>query len=91
MNALTLNHSYSVLWLPDSSPFPELNETPFGSAPDSAIVAVGKPFAVTTKVPPVPTEKIVLLALVIAGASSTLIVNVWVAGLPNPVAVKVSM
>ena len=45
--------------------------TPVGSAPVSLIAMlalVGKPVVVTEKVPAVPTVKVVLLALVIAGA-----------------------
>jgi uncharacterized membrane protein len=49
--------------------FPLLvNVTPLGSAPVSVIVGVGVPVVVTVKVPAPPTVKVVLLALVIAGA-----------------------
>lgn len=52
--------------VPDNTP-PE-KVTPVGSVPDSAIVGVGKPVAVTVKVLNVPEAKVVLLALVMAGA-----------------------
>ena len=39
---------------------------------------------VTVKVPAVPTVKVALAALVIAGAWLTVRVKVWVAALPTP-------
>ena len=47
---------------------PALNVTPAGSAPDSVIVGVGKPVAVTVNVPGAPSVNVVLLALVMTGA-----------------------
>jgi hypothetical protein len=47
-----------------------LKVTPLGSAPVSVRDGVGVPVAVTVKVPAVPTTKVALLALVIAGAWS---------------------
>src|SRR6202000_2678026 len=52
---------------------------PAGRAPLSDRVAVGKPVVVTVNVPAVPTRNVVLLALVMAGASSTVSVKVWTA------------
>ena len=43
-------------------------ETPPGSEPDSVRVGTGVPVAVIVKLPAVPAVKVVLLALVIAGA-----------------------
>ena len=51
---------------------PVLKVTPEGRAPDSERVGVGEPLAVTVNEPAVPTVKVVLLALVIAGAVGTL-------------------
>ena len=45
-----------------------LNETPVGSAPDSLILGVGVPVAVTVNDPAAPTVNVVPFALVIAGA-----------------------
>lgn len=47
---------------------PALNVTPLGSVPDSAILGVGDPVAVTVNEPATPSVKAVLLALVMAGA-----------------------
>ena len=44
------------------------NDTPLGRAPLSVSAGVGKPVVVTVKLPAVPTVKVVLLALVMAGA-----------------------
>ena len=44
------------------------NVMPPGSAPVSLRVGVGNPVVVTVNVPAVPTVKVVLLALVMAGA-----------------------
>jgi len=50
-------------------PFPlSVKVTPFGSAPDSLRLDVGKPVVVTVNVPAAPTENVVVVALVIAGA-----------------------
>ena len=49
--------------------------TPPGSAPVSLRAAVGKPVVVTVKVPSVPVVNVVLSALVIAGAWSTVSVK----------------
>src|ERR1700722_12756402 len=69
-----------------------LNERPFGNAPASLNVGVGKPVAARSKVPAVPTVNVALLAVVIAGASSMTRVKVWDAsGLSPLVAVKVSV
>ena len=54
--------------VPLSTPVLPLNVTPLGSAPVSLKVDAGKPLAVTVNVPAVPTLKVVLFALVIAGA-----------------------
>jgi hypothetical protein len=45
-----------------------LNVTPPGSAPDSAILGVGEPVAVTVNEPATPSVNVVLFALVMAGA-----------------------
>jgi hypothetical protein len=69
-------------------PFPLFtNVTPLGSVPVSVKVGVGDPVAVTVKLPAAPTVNVVLLALVIAGATCavfTVRVNAWLAGLPTP-------
>ncbi len=65
-------------------PVPAVNVTPLGSAPVSLSVGVGTPAAVTVKVPAVPTVKVVLFALVIAGAWLTVSVKFWVASAPTP-------
>jgi hypothetical protein len=50
-------------------PFPlSRNETPLGNDPFSEIAAVGNPVVVTANEPAVPTRKVALLLLVIAGA-----------------------
>ena len=55
--------------------------TPVGNVPVETTRAglVGKPLVVTPKVPPTPTLNVVLSALVIAGAWSTVRVKDWVA------------
>src|SRR5437879_5686934 len=58
--------------------------TPLGRAPDSVKVGAGKPVAVTVKEPAVPTVKVVLSALVMAGAWLTVSVKLWVAFEPTP-------
>ena len=61
-------------------PFPlSTKVTPRGKVPASLINGVGKPVAVTVKVPGLPAEKVVVLGLVIVGASLTVKVNDWVA------------
>jgi hypothetical protein len=63
------------------------NVTPLGSAPVSVSVGVGDPVVVTVKLPAVPTVNVVLLALVIAGATCavfTVKVKAWLAGPPTP-------
>jgi hypothetical protein len=47
---------------------PALKVTPVGSAPDSVIVGVGDPVAVTVNEPAAPWVNVVLLALVMVGA-----------------------
>lgn len=54
--------------VPLRTPVPALKVTPLGSAPLSLNAGAGTPLAVTVKVPAIPTVKVVLLALVIAGA-----------------------
>jgi hypothetical protein len=54
--------------VPLSTPVEVLNVTPAGSVLDSVSVGAGVPVAVTLNVPAVPTVKVALLALVIAGA-----------------------
>jgi len=65
--------------VPLSTPVVALNVTPLGSVPLSLRVGVGKPVAVTVNEPAVPTVNVVLLALVMAGASLTVSVKLWVA------------
>jgi cell division protein FtsL len=55
------------------------NVTPLGSVPLSLSDGVGVPVVVAVKLPAVPTVNVVLLALVIAGAWSTVSVKHWVA------------
>ena len=57
---------------------------PSGKTPTSLIAGVGKPAAVTVKVPAVPTANVVLDVLVIAGGRVTVSVNDCVASLPTP-------
>jgi hypothetical protein len=45
-----------------------LKVTGLGNEPDSLRAGVGEPVVVTVKLPAAPTEKVVLLALVILGA-----------------------
>ena len=47
-----------------------VNVTPLGRAPVSVIAGVGEPVVVTVNVPGLPTVKVALFALVIAGAAS---------------------
>ena len=62
--------------VPLSTPVAVLKVTPVGSAPVSESVGAGNPVAVTVNVPAVPTVNPALFALVIAGARSTVSVNV---------------
>ena len=64
--------------------------TPVGNVPVCDTVGVGKPVVVTVNVPGVPTMKVVLAALVIAGACWTFSVNAW-AGLEPAVLVAVKV
>lgn len=52
--------------VPESTP-PVLNATPLGIAPFAVNVEADEPEAVTLKLPAVPTVKVVVAALVIAG------------------------
>jgi hypothetical protein len=61
-----------------------VNVTPLGSVPVSLTDGVGAPVAVNAKVPAVPTVKVVLFALVIAGPWFTVKVKLWVASGPTP-------
>jgi hypothetical protein len=92
---LAVNVSTYVPPLPDAGvplnvpvPFPLFtNVTPLGSAPVSVSVGVGAPVVVTVKLPAAPTVKVVVFALVIAGATCavfTVRVKAWLAGLPTP-------
>src|SRR5215469_470449 len=60
------------------------NRKPRGSRPFSARVGVGKPLVRTVKLPRALTLKMARLADVIAGAWSTVSVNVWVAAGETP-------
>ena len=65
----------------------ELNVTPLGNVPDSLIVGVGDPVAVTANVPDEPTVNVVLVALVNIGdwlAATTVSVKLWTAFAPTP-------
>src|SRR5262249_1355486 len=64
-----------------------------GRAADSDQVGAGTPVAVTVKVPAVPAVKVVLLALVMAGASSTMMVigGVTASGMPPLLALTVNV
>jgi len=64
--------------VPDSTPVVELKVTPEGRVPVSERAGVGKPVAVTVKLPSEPVVKVTLFALVIAGAWFTVSVNDWV-------------
>jgi hypothetical protein len=83
--------------VPLSFPVPlplSVKVTPLGSAPDSLRAGAGKPVVVTAKVPAVPTVNVAVLALVMAGAWSTLRVKAFVAviaGVLESVAVTVKL
>ena len=70
--------------VPLSTPVEVLNVTPLGKAPASLSVGAGKPVAVTVNVPAVPTVKLAVLALVIAGACWTVRVKLCTAAEPTP-------
>src|SRR5207245_3753352 len=72
--------------VPLSTPVVALNVTPLGKVPVSLKVGVGKPVAVTVKLPAVPTVNVVLLALVMVGAWFTVSVKLCVAFVPTPLA-----
>ena len=57
----------------------ELRVTPLGRGPLVVKVGAGRPVAATWNEPNVPTVKVVWLALVMAGAWSTVSVKLWVA------------
>jgi hypothetical protein len=64
--------------------------TPPGNTPASTKEGAGKPVVITVNDAELPTVNVVLLGLVIAGASSTVKVKFWVALVPTPLlAVKV--
>ncbi len=65
--------------------------TPGGSAPTSLNVGVGTPVAATVKVEATPTGKIVLAALVMAGAWLTMNVNDCVASGSTPLLAVISI
>ena len=60
--------------------------TPAGKEPVSLMAAVGKPVVVMANEPAWPTVKVVVLALVIAGAWLTVRVKLWVASGRVPLA-----
>ena len=62
---------------PESTPLAKV--TPFGRFPNSVMVGVGTPTAVTVKLPATPLVKVVVLAEVKAGAEFTVRVKDWVA------------
>jgi hypothetical protein len=67
-----------------------LRVTPLGRVPVSLKVGAGNPVAVTEKDPALPTVKVVLLVLVMAGGWCTVRVKCWVAsGLTPLLAVTV--
>src|SRR5437879_1209932 len=72
-------------------PFPlSVKVTPLGSGPASTRAGGGKPVVITVNDAKVPSVNVVLVALVMAGASSTVSVKFCVALLPTPLlAVKV--
>ena len=67
-----------------------LKLTPLGNGPLALKVGAGNPVAVAVKLPKLPSVKLTLFALVIAGAWFTVRVKFCVALLPTPLlAVKV--
>ena len=84
--------SVSAAGVPLSNPVAALKVTPLGRLPPSLSVGVGKPVAATVNVPAVPTVKVVLAALVIAGAPFTVSVKLCTAFEPIPLlAVKLKL
>ena len=63
--------------------------TPVGSAPVSLKAEVANPVVVTVNVPNVPVANVVLSALVIAGAWSTVSVKLWLAAGATPLAAAI--
>jgi len=57
-----------------------LSVTPLAKAPLSVKVGAGTPVAVTVKLPAVPRVKVVLAALVMAGALSPASLTAWSSG-----------
>jgi hypothetical protein len=76
--------------VPESTPA-ELRVTPLGSVPLWVKVGVGKPLAVTVKVPGELTVKVARLLLVIPGAWRTVSVKFWVASVPVPLVALTTM
>jgi hypothetical protein len=72
--------------VPLSTPVAALNVTPLGSVPLGLRVGAGKPVVVTVNDPAVPTLKVALFALVIAGAWFTVRVKLCTAFDPTPLA-----
>src|SRR5581483_9429364 len=70
--------------VPDSTPVLALKVTPGGRVPVIDSVGLGVPVAVTVKVPALPAVKVVVLALVMAGAWFTVRVKLCDAGVPMP-------
>ncbi len=89
--------------VPESVPVPlplSVKVTPLGSVPLRAMLGVGSPVVVTLKLPAVPTTKVVLLALVMAGGwvgcvTVILAVTIWLStvavALPAPALVPVKV
>ena len=73
-----------MIGVPERTPVVGLRVTPVGSAPVSLNVGVGNPEAVTVNVPEMPTVKVAELPDVIAGASFTVSVKLWVASGATP-------
>ena len=65
--------------------------TPLGSDPVSDRAAVGRPVEVTVKLPALPSAKVVLSAEVMAGATSTVRVKVWLASGATPLVAPMVM
>ena len=71
--------------LPESSPLAGSKVTPAGrGSPDKDRAGAGDPVAVTEKSVALRVVKVVALTLLMAGASSTVRVNVWVGSVPTP-------
>ena len=69
--------------VPENEP-PDVSVTPPGSGLTVLKVGAGEPFAVTAKLPTLPTTKVVVVALVKLGARLMLIVIGSVVGEPMP-------